>query len=379
MIFLLLATALFVIGMGAFVVVGILQPMAGALSISPATAGWAMTAYALVYAVASPLLVAMTGGVDRKVVVLSGLALFTAGAAVAALAPGFATVLVGRAVMAVGAGVVTPVCASIAAGLAPPAERGRALATVFGGLTLAQVLGVPAGAWLGYAVGWQAAFWAVVVLGLIVTMALTRLIPRGINVPGASLAALGQVMASPIHLGAVAFGVLFLGGIYCVYTFFGALLEARLALGRDGISVMLLVFGVGAVIGNWLGGRLNDRIGANRTLMLLCAAQIVLLPAVSLSTIAFLPMALLAGVWSVFGWSFMAPQQARLSAIDPARTPILFALNASAIYIAASVGTLAGGMVLHASGSYGYLGIAGAAFMALAALSLLLVNRMAAR
>ena len=378
-IFLLLATALFVIGMGAFVVVGILTPMAGALAISPATAGWAMTAYALVYAVASPLLVALTGAIERKTVVLAGLAIFTSGAVIAALAPAFWMVLAGRGVMAVGGGLVTPVAASIAAGLAAPADRGRALATVFGGLTLAQVLGVPAGAWLGYAVGWQAAFWAVAVRGLIVTLALSRLIPRGISVPGASLAALGQVLASPLHLGAVAFGVLFLSGIYCVYTFIGALLETRLGLERDGISTMLLIFGIGAVAGNWIGGRMTDRIGATRTLAALCAAQIVLLPAVSLSAMAFVPMALLMGVWSVCGWSFMAPQQARLSALDPARTTTLFALNASAIYLAASVGTLAGGMVLHATGSYGSLGIAGAAFIALAALSLAVVGRMAPR
>ena len=146
----LLALANFVIGMGAFVVVGILTPFAADMDISTATAGWLMTAYALVYAVASPPLVALTGGLDRKTVLLTGLALFGLGAAAAALAPSFAAVLAARALMAVGGGLVTPVCASVAVGLTPPADRGRALATVFGGLTLAQVLGVPVGAWLGY-------------------------------------------------------------------------------------------------------------------------------------------------------------------------------------------------------------------------------------
>jgi len=371
----LLALANFVIGMGAFVVVGILTPFAADMGVSAATAGWLMTAYALVYAVTSPLLVALTGGLDRKTVMLAGLALFGLGAAAAALSPSFQAVLAARALMAVGGGMVTPVCASVAVGLAPPADRGRALATVFGGLTLAQVLGVPVGAWLGYQVGWQATFAVVAALCAAVLAALALLVPRRINVPRASLAALGQVLSSGWRMGAVAFTVLFLGGLYCVYTYFAALMEARLGLGSDGVSLMLLIFGGGAVLGNWAGGRMTDRIGSNQTLLVLCAAQLVILPLVAWVSLPFAPMAVLVMFWSVFAWSFMAPQQARLAGLDAPRTPILFALNASAIYLGASLGTLAGGLVLYGSGGFGALGLAGAAFMLAAGWSIWAVAR----
>ncbi len=371
----LLALANFVIGMGAFVVVGILTPFASAMAVTPATAGWLMTAYALVYAVASPPLVALTGGLDRRSVLLAGLALFGAGALAAALSPSFSAVLAARALMAIGGGLVTPVCASVAVGLTPPADRGRALATVFGGLTLAQVLGVPVGAWLGYRYGWQATFAAVAGLSGLVLLAFALLVPRGIAVPRASLATLMQVLTSGWRMGAVGFTVLFLSGTYCVYTYFAALIEARLALGRDGVTLMLLIFGGGAVIGNLAGGRMADRIGSNQTLLVLCAAQVVLLPLLSWAPLPFVPMAVLVAVWSVFTWSFMAPQQARLAGLDAPRTPILFALNASAIYVGASVGTFAGGLVLEGTGGFAALGLTGAVFILAAGWSIWAVAR----
>lgn len=144
-----LSLANFAIGMGAFVAVGILTPVAQGFGLTVAQAGWVMTVYALVYAVASPLLVAVTGAVDRRALMLAGMAVFGLGALGSALAPSFAALLAARAMMALGGGVVTPVAAAVVAGLSAPEMRGRALATVFGGLTLAQVLGVPVGAWLG--------------------------------------------------------------------------------------------------------------------------------------------------------------------------------------------------------------------------------------
>lgn len=374
-----LAAANFVIGMGAFVVVGLLPQIAAGLRIDTPTAGWVMTLYALVYALASPLLVALTGAADRRTVLLAGLGLFGAGAAAAALAPGFGTLLAGRALMAAGAGLVTPVGAAIAAGLAPPAQRGRALATVFGGLTLAQVAGVPAGAWIGQSLGWPWAFAAVALLAAATTATLARTVPRRIAVPPAGLASLARALASGWRLAALGFGVLFLGGVYCVYAFFGALLADRLALSPAGIAGMLAVFGLGAVAGNALGGRLVDHIGPDRTLALLCAAQVLALPAVAGLALPLPVMALLVAGWSVCGWSFMAAQQARLAALDPAGTPVLLALNAAAVYLAAALGTATGGAALRASGDYAATGLAGAAFVMLAALSLWWVPRLRRR
>lgn len=370
-----LSLANFAIGMGAFVAVGILTPVAQGFGLTAPQAGWVMTVYALVYAVTSPLLVAVTGAVDRKAVLLAGMALFGLGALGSALAPSFAALLAARAVMALGGGVVTPVGAAVVAGLVAPAARGRALATVFGGLTLAQVLGVPAGAWLGYRFGWPVAFGVVAVLCAAVLAVLALRVPAGIAVPRVGLAVLGQVLRSGWRMGAVAFTALFLGGIWCVYAYFAPLVEARQGAGDGTVSLMLVIFGLGAVAGNALGGRLTDRIGSNRTLLLLCAAQAALLPAVAGLALPLPLMAVLVGVWSMCGWSFMAAQQARLAGMDAPRAPILLSLNAAAIYVAAAIGTFGGGLALDVTGSFAALGFAGAAGVLAAGWSILAVAR----
>ncbi|WP_457322633.1 MFS transporter [Roseateles sp. P5_E11] len=365
----LLALANFAIGMGAFVVVGVLSPVALAFGVDRAQAGALMSVYAGTYAVASPLLVAATGRLDRRRLMSIGLALFALGAVMAALAPSFALLLAARAVMALGGGLVTPVAASVGVALAGPGQQGRALAIVFGGLTLAQVLGIPAGAWLGYALGWQAAFVVVAVLTLLSLAAMVVALPAGIAVPVASLKSLGAVLRSGRLMGAVAFTALFIGALYVCYTFVAPLLESVYGLSRDGVTGMLLLFGLGAVAGNAMGGRLTDRIGSRRTLVLLCLAQCLLMPALTLPTWPLAVMGALVFTWSVFGWSFMVPQQARLAALDPARLPVLFALNASAIYVGATLGASVGGMVLKGLGLHA-LGLFGAALALLGLASL---------
>jgi MFS transporter, DHA1 family, inner membrane transport protein len=365
----LLAFANFAVGMGAFVVIGVLSPVAADLAITKAQAGLLLTVYAIVYAVASPVLVALTGKVDRAPLLTVGMALFALGAVAAAFAPNFLSVLVARSAMAVGAGLVTPVAATVAMASVGAAERGRALALVFGGLTLAQALGVPLGAWIGYAFDWRAAFFTVAVLSAIAALACWRMLPKGVSVPVATLASLGAVLTSGTQVVAVALTALFMGALYVVYTFIAPFLEERYQLGRDGVSLVLALFGAGAVIGNVVGGRLTDRIGPQRTLLLLCAAQLVLLPCLTLLKLPFVAFGFLVAVWSICGWAFMVPQQARLAALSPQRVPVLFALNASAIYVGGSIGSALGAWVLRQSG-FEWLGAAAGGVMLLALASL---------
>jgi predicted MFS family arabinose efflux permease len=361
----LLSLANFAVGMGAFVVIGILSPVAADLGVSQAQAGSLLTVYAVVYALSSPLLVALTGRFDRTWALVGGMATFSVGALAAALADGLQAVLLARCVMALGAGIVTPVAASVGVALAGAEGRGRALAVVFGGLTLAQALGVPFGAWLGYAYGWRAAFDVVVLLGSLSALACVLRLPRGIQVPVATLASLAGVLTSLRQSVAVSFTALFIGALYVFYTFLAPFLESRYQLGRDGVTAMLAIFGAGAVVGNSVGGVLTDRVGPQRTLVLLCAAQLVLLPALSWTPLPLTAFAVLVGVWSICSWSFMVPQQARLATLAPERIPVLFALNAAAIYVGGSVGSALGGATLQATG-FALLGPVGAGLALLA-------------
>ncbi|WP_430448845.1 MFS transporter [Rhodophyticola sp.] len=367
----------FVVGVGAFVVIGILSPVLRDLGLTEQEAGLLLTIYALTYAVASPVVVALTGRFDRRDVMLAGLAIFLAGTVLSAVSTGFAPLLAARVVTALGGALFTPVASSAAIGLVAPADRARALGIVFGGLTLAQVAGVPLGSYIGYTFGWQAAFWVVAGFGVAALPPLLRTVPRGIEVPPATLTALLQVLRNSGLMLAVSFTALFCAALYVVYTFMGPMLEARYALGANGITLFLVVFGVGAVIGNALGAALTRRLGSDRSLILLASGQIVLMPALMV-----LPLGLTAAlgmtlVWSLCAWSFMVPQQARLVALAPHFQGLLLALNASAIYVGASVGATLGGATLRVR-SFAWLGPAAAMVAALALVSVLIARRASA-
>ncbi|MBL8573777.1 MAG: MFS transporter [Hyphomicrobiaceae bacterium] len=361
----LLAFGNFVIGMGAFVVIGTLVPIADGLRLSKAEAGWVMTAYALSYAVASPVLVALTGAISRRTVLTIGMVTFTLAAILCALAPNGLMLFLARALAAAGAGIYTPNAAAVAVATAAPEARGRALSTVFAGLTLAQVTGVPVGAWVGYAHGWQAAFWIVGGLGTAAAIALALNVPGAVAFQPSSLRQLGRTLLDPLASLSILFTATFLAPIYIVYTYLGPLLEAKLGLGRDGVTMLLAIYGFGAVAGNVLSGRLVDRLGPYRALAICVATQVVLLPMVSFASYPMAFGAMLMVAWSASGWSFMAAQQLRLVSLRKDGHNVLLALNAACIYVGAAVGSAIGGAVLE-RGGLASLGLAAAGCMLIA-------------
>lgn len=365
----LLAVANFAVGMGAFVIIGVLSPIADAFGVSKADAGSLMTIYAAVYVVASPVLAALLGRIDRAHVLIAGLAILLVGAVTAALAPSYWVLLTARALMALGGSLITPVVIAVGAASVPPERRGKALATVYGGFTLAQVLGVPAGAWLGYTFGWRVAFAALAVITLFAAAILYRLVPRGLAVQPTSLRTLGRLLVSARPMAGVAFTILFMTTLFVLYTYLAPFVEARHGLGRTGVTVVLLAYGLSGVAGNAMGGFLTDRIGASRTLVLLCFAQIVMMPFITLTYIPLIATGAALTLWGLFSWSVHVPQQARLAALDPPNAQVLLALHAGALYLGGSLGPEIGGWVLE-HGGLEALGPAGAVLAAFALASL---------
>jgi DHA1 family inner membrane transport protein len=353
-----LSAANFVIGMGAFVVVGMLTPIARGFGTTPAEAGAILTSYAIAYALLSPLLVAATGAIGRRRVMAFGLGLFAVAAALSALAPGLGALHAARVLAAAGAGLFTPVAAAVVAGLTPPERRARALAAVFFGLTLAQVAGVPAGSALAYAVGWRATFAVVAVLALPCLWLVWTRVPRGLAFRPAGLADLGGVLRDGPVMLAVLCTTSYLGAIFVLNTYLAPLLEARMGFGGAGVSAALFVAGLGAVGGNVLGGMAADRFGPGRTILALALAQAGLMPLFALLPLPVAAAMALVFVWSLAGWSFMSGQQTRLVALDPSRASVVLALNAAAIYVGAAAGSAAGGAVLAQNGPQA-LGIGG--------------------
>ncbi len=371
-----LSAANFAIGMGAFVVIGVLTPISQGLSMTKQEAGFVLTAYAIAYAILSPLLVALTGKWQRRTVLLTGMGLFCMGALLSALSTDSTLLYLSRIVAAAGGGMFTPVAASVAFSISAPANRGKALSDVFFGLTLAQAIGVPAGSFIGYTFGWEVAFIIVSLLAAVSFALCSRLVPRSVAFQVNSLATLGEALADWRSMLSVLFTSTFLGAIYVVFTYLAPLLEATQGFDRNGVSLFLLMLGLGAMNGNFIGGRMNDRLGSGRTLMILCLGQIVML-----SLFSYLPMpigilAVMGFVWSSFGWSFMAAQQTRLVLQTPERQSVVLALNAAAIYVGASLGSYVGGHVLEIWG-IDALGFAAAGAMVIALGHLIVSEKMA--
>ena len=214
-----LAASNFAQGLGAFAVIGAMASLIEGLQVPLHQAGLVVSLYAVVYAVASPMLVAWSGRIERRTVLAIGLLVLVVGAVIGMLAADFVTLLVGRALMAIGGGLVTPVAAAIGVATSTPETRGRVLSTVFGGLTIAQALGLPLGAWLADSLGWRATFGLVTAASAVAVVLVLRYVPRGIPVQRSSLAALGSVFLEPRLMLALSFIIFFIGANFTFLTY----------------------------------------------------------------------------------------------------------------------------------------------------------------
>lgn len=348
-----LAVATFAIGTEAFVISGLLPIISSELQISMAATGQLVTAYALTYAVGSPVLAVAFNNLDRRTVLTLALGCFIASNVLAVLATSFATLLAARMLMAIGAGLCTPTAMAVAVAITSPERRGRAIALVTSGLTMSTVLGVPLGTWIGSLYGWRATFVLVAILGTVALAGLLLGLPRGLP---RHTATLGQRLAVARH-SAILHALLvtaFWGiGAFTVLTYLAIPLR-NLGLSPTEISLGFLIFGVAAAIGNMLGGTLADRIGPIQTLTL---GLVTLMMALTLQSIAlkfmapdqarpvFLGLVFFQGIGA---WAFYPGQMANLVRIEPQGSMIALSLNASAMYFGFAAGSALGGFVLTA-------------------------------
>lgn len=330
------------IGTGAFVLGGILSPLAASLGVSVAAAGQAMTAYALATAVLAPLALVFTGRWPRKRVLCVSLAVFAAGNALCALAGSLGLLLAGRVLMGLGA-VFTAVAAGIAVALVEPARRGRALSLVFVGISLSYVIGLPLGSWLGLRFGWQWPVTLVAALSMLASMVLAVVLPRDIDAPGASFAGLGALLRRADVLRALALTLLYFVAIFCVFSYIGPVLQALVPMSTEAMSVTLMLFGLSGVLGTVVGGWANDRFGARRTLTVQLAVLAAMMLLVPLTRGHHALLVAVFVVWGIAGFGMMTPQQSRLAALAPQQAPILLSLNSSMLYIGTALGAALGG------------------------------------
>lgn len=342
----LLAAGGFAVGTSAYVVSGVLSDVATSLGVSVAAAGQLGTAFALSYALGAPLLAVLTGRWERRTLLVVALLVAAAGNVAAALAPTYPLLIAARILGALGAAVFSPGATVVATQLNPPELRGRAVAAVYGGITLSLVVGVPAGSLLGEPLGYRGVFALVGALCLAAALLVRVLLPRVAAPPVVGLRERLAVAADARVVAVLAMTVVNLLAALSVYTYVAPLLEATAGATGPTLSLLLLVYGAGALVGNALGGRLADRFGSTRPLA-------VVLPVVTL-TLATLPLtatsvpgaAVALFVLGGAGWTTNAPVQSRLLALAPGGGGLLLSLNASAIYLGAGLSGVVGGVLI---------------------------------
>ena len=255
-----LALSAFAIGTTEFVIVGLLPSVAADTGTSLSQAGLLVTGYALGVAVGAPPLAVLTAKASPYKALSGLMLLFIAGNAMCAVAPGYGWLMAGRIVTSLTHGAFFGLGATVASMLVPPHRRSAAVALMFSGLTLANVLGVPIGAWIGQHAGWRATFWSVSGLGMLALCALLLLVPRSLRLPAPTGGAGGwQILRRPRLLGALGLTALGFGGIFTTLTFLSPLLQSASGFTVSEVNGLLLVFGLGLTLGNILGGWAADR------------------------------------------------------------------------------------------------------------------------
>ncbi|WP_301121243.1 MFS transporter [Mycolicibacterium fortuitum] len=355
-----LALGSFGIGTTEFVAMGLLPDIATGFRISEPTAGHVISAYALGVVVGAPVIAALTARWPRKALLLSLMAVFTVGNLASMLAPSYPTLVIARFVAGLPHGAFFGIAALAAAHLMGPQNRAKAVAYVLCGLTIATVLGVPLASWLGQALGWRSAFGLVVGVGLITLAAQWRWLPEQLRTMQVSspLTELGALRRPQVWL-AVLVGMIGFGGMFAVYTYISTTMTDVTGLSRSMVPVALMVFGLGMVAGNLIGGRLADS-SVVRALYLSLGSLAVLLAAFSLGSHSpWTALPLLFGV-GVAGSAVGPALQTRLMDVAHDAQTLAAALNHSALNIGNATGAWVGGLVIAAGLGYTAPAAAGA-------------------
>jgi DHA1 family inner membrane transport protein len=368
-----LAVSAFGIGTSEYIIMGLLPDLAHTLQVSIPKAGILVSGYALSVTLGSPLVALALSRMDRKRALLILMGMFIAGNALCALAPTFLLLLIARILTALCHGAFFGIGSIMAFHLVPRSERAQAITLMFSGLTLANVLGVPAGTALGQAFGWRFAFWALVPVGLIAGLGLWRMVPHqapeNMELKHEFRAALRPQVQLVLTL-----STLCSVSLFCVFTYIAPILEQITRLSPSSVSKVLVVFGVGITMGNLVGGRLADwkqmpvLIGG---IMLL----IVILLVMPFLELSLTPAVIMIFVWGCVHFATGSPLQARIVEQAKGAPNLASTLNQGAFNLGNALGASLGGIMLTEGISYRYLPWGSAAVAGVALLVALIALR----
>jgi MFS transporter, DHA1 family, inner membrane transport protein len=349
----LLALALggFAIGTTEFATMGVLPDIADSLHVTIPQAGWAISAYALGVVIGAPLVAVLGARATRKRLLLGLMAAFTLGNVFSVLAQSFPVLVVARFASGLPHGAYFGIGAVVAASLVAPDRRARAVASMMMGLTVANIVGVPASTLLGNALGWRSTYVVVVVVGVATVGAIALLVPQVHAAEGASPRTELGALARPqvwltLLIGAVGFG-----GMFAVYSYITPTLTEVSGYPLDAVPIVLALFGVGMTLGTYVGGRLADR-SIDRTIALGLVAVIAVFLVFTVTAHSIVPAAITVFALAASGSAIIPALQTRLMDVGREGKALAATLNHSAFNIANALGAWLGGLVIAAG--YGY-------------------------
>lgn len=342
-----LTAGAFGIGTTEFVIMGLLLQVAADLGVSVATTGLLISGYALGVFVGAPVLTLATRKLPRKQVLIRLMAIFTLGNIACALAPSYGLLMAARIVTSLAHGTFFGVGSVVATSLVPEDRKASAIAVMFTGLTIATLLGVPAGAWLGLHFGWRATFWTIAGIGVVAMLVLARFVPadRG----AVEVAPLRQELATltdPQVLLGLAMTVLGFGGVFAVFTYIQPILVEITGFSQEAVSPILLLFGLGLIVGNMLGGKLADR-NLPVALLATTATLAIVLFAMTAALRSPIAVTIFVGLIGAAAFATVAPLQMRvLDKAGPAGRNLASSLNIAAFNLGNAFGAWLGGVTI---------------------------------
>ena len=356
--------AAFAFGTTEFVIAGVLPEVAEGLGVSVPSAGYLVSGYAIGIAIGGPLLTLLTTRLSRKTLLIGLTVAFTIGQAACALAPDFVAMLLLRIAIAVAHGTYFGVAMVVAVGLVRPEQRGMAVALILAGLTVSGIVGVPVGTAIGNAFGWRATFWAMFILGIIAIIAMALLLPRGTG-SGAAPAGLKKevrVLGRQQVWTCLIIMLMLMLCQFVPYTYIVPLLVEVTGLDAGLVPWVLLLNGLGATAGVFIGGKLAGRRLMPSLIAMLAIQSVVLLVVYAVSPYP-LPMVVALTVWSGINFAIGTPIRTRILSWTADAPNLASSLIPSGFNVGIAIAASVGAMMLSAGLPYRSLPLVGVASM----------------
>jgi len=346
-----LTLSAFAIGTTEFVIVGLVPTIAQDLGVTLPSAGLLVSLYALGVAIGAPVLTALTGRWNRKLVLLSLMGLFIIGNILAWMAPNYSSLITARILTGLAHGVFFSIGSTIATSLVPKEKEASAIAIMFTGLTVALVTGVPLGTFIGQTFGWRATFLTVAVLGAIALIGSAFLVPRNLKQSKpATLRQQLEVITHPRLLLVYAMTAIGYGGTFTAFTYLTPILEDVTGFASGMVSLLLLVYGVSVAAGNIWGGKLADRFGPTSALYIVFGGLAAILFVLTFSAYNPVTAVITLLVWGAFAFGNVPGLQVYVVQLAERYTPhsvdVASGLNIAAFNIGIAVGAWLGGHVV---------------------------------